>query len=176
MQKSHSKLSGFLRRSGLYLEIGLDVVKTYQQQRRARHALSRLKRQHFLGAGSQQGTGLLQVTTTGSGQQTGAGSGQQTGSGAGSGQQTGSGAGSGQQTGAGAGSGQQTGAGAGSGQQTGAGAGQQTGLGAGQHFGLQHLARIEGRLQQRSNRPASKFSAAMTKVITAAMVNTNLFI
>ena len=156
MQKSHSKLSGFLRRSGLYLEIGLDVVKTYQQQRRARHALSRLKRQHFLGAGSQQGTGLLQVTTTGSGQQTGAGSGQQTGSGAGSGQQTG--------------------AGAGSGQQTGAGAGQQTGLGAGQHFGLQHLARIEGRLQQRSNRPASKFSAAMTKVITAAMVNTNLFI
>jgi len=120
MQKSHSKLSGFLRRSGLYLEIGLDVVKTYQQQRRARHALSRLKRQHFLGAGSQQGTGLLQVTTTGSGQHTGAGSGQQTGSGAGSG--------------------------------------------------------IEGRLQQRSNRPASKFSAAMTKVITAAMVNTNLFI
>ena len=97
---------------------------------------------------------MLQVTTTGSGQQTGAGSGQQTGSGAGSGQQTG----------------------AGSGQQTGAGAGQQTGLGAGQHFGLQHLARIEGRLQQRSNRPASKFSAAMTKVITAAMVNTNLFI
>ena len=116
MQKSHSKLSGFLRRSGLYLEIGLDVVKTYQQQRRARHALSRLKRQHFLGAGSQQGTGLLQVTTTGSGQQTGsgAGSGQQTGSGAGSGQQTGSGAGSGQQTGSGAGSGQQTGSGAGS--------------------------------------------------------------
>ena len=135
-----------MRRSGLYLEIGLDVVKTYQQQRRARHALSRLKRQHFLGAGSQQGTGLLQVTTTGSGQHTGAGSGQQTGSGAGSGQQTG------------------------------AGTGQQTGLGAGQHFGLQHLARIEGRLQQRSNRPASKFSAAMTKVITAAMVNTNLFI
>ena len=91
MQKSHSKLSGFLRRSGLYLEIGLDVVKTYQQQRRARHALSRLKRQHFLGAGSQQGTGLLQVTTTGSGQQTGAGAGQQTGLGAG--QQTGLGAG-----------------------------------------------------------------------------------
>jgi len=99
----------------------------------------------------------LQTTTTG------AGSGQQATTGAGSGQTT---------TGVGSGSAQTTGAG--SGQQTGSGSTQQTG--SGQHT-LRHLFRIDGRLQQREKRPACAFSAAMTKVITAATrVNTNLFI